>query len=126
MYINVVILALFGFGMFIFGSMMVAKPNAFAKGITAFSNKPWFHLFEIISRLTLGVLLLLFSEQTSYPLVMQIIGGVLCFVGLFLIVIGSERHRRFASLTAKIGQYYRPIGIFAQLCGLGLIYLGFN
>ncbi|OIQ44581.1 MAG: hypothetical protein BM565_13845 [Gammaproteobacteria bacterium MedPE] len=120
------LLVLFGSGMFVFGCMMVAKPDAFAKGITEFSNKPWFHLFEIVSRLTLGVLLLLFAEQTSYPLVVQTIGGVLCVVGLFLIVIGSERHRKFASLTAKIGRYFRPIGIVAQLCGLGLVYLGFN
>lgn len=120
------LLVLFGSGMFVFGCMMVAKPDAFAKGITEFSNKPWFHLFEIVSRLTLGVLLLLISEQTSYPLLIQVIGGVLCFVGLFLIVIGSERHRKFASLTTRIGRYFRPIGIVAQLCGLGLVYLGFS
>lgn len=121
-----IFLILFGVGMCLFGCLMIAKPLTFAKGITAFSEKPWFHAFEIVSRLTLGILLLVFAEQTSYPLTVKVIGAVLCFVSVFLLVIGSNNHKKFAALTTKIGPYFRPLGFVAVLGGMVLIYLGLN
>lgn len=121
-----IFLLLFGLCMLLFGCLMIAKPLAFAKGINAFSEKPWFHAFEIVSRLTVGVLLILFAEQTSYPLTVKVIGAVLCFVSVFLLVIGSNNHKKFAALTTKIGPYFRPLGFVAVFGGVVLIYLGFS
>ncbi len=117
------ILVMFGFGMFVLGSVMVFKPITFANGIAKFSGKPWFHVFEIVSRLIIGVLLILFAQQTSFPKTVTILGVLLCFVSVFLLVIGESRHKYFARLTSKIGVYFRPIGLFAQLCGVGLMYI---
>lgn len=121
-----IFLILFGVGMCLFGCLMIAKPLAFAEGITAFSEKPWFHAFEIVSRLIVGVLLILFAEQTSYPLTVKVIGAALCFVSVFLLIIGSNKHRKFAALTTKIGPYFRPLGFIALLGGMALIYLGLS
>jgi len=106
-----------------FGCYMVAKPLQFSRGIARFSEKKYFHQFEIISRLVLGVVFLMFADKTSYPAVVSLLGGVLCFVSLFLIVIGPSRHRRFALLTSGIGKNFRILGLLAIVCGAGLVYL---
>ncbi len=118
------ILVMFGFGMFVLGSIMVFKPMMFANGIAEFSSKPWFHLFEIVSRMAIGVLFIVFAGQASYPKVVSFLGVLLCFVSGFLLVIGERRHKDFARLIAKIGAYFRPVGLLAQLCGVGLMYIG--
>jgi len=118
------IVVIFGIGMVIFGLFMTIKPLKFSAGITSFSEKPWFHLFEIFSRLVLGVLFLLIADQTAYPNTIKIIGGVLCFVSLFLVIIGAKKHRAFAQRTSTIGKHFRILGVFAILCGIGVIYLG--
>ena len=107
-----------------FGCFMVCKPLQFSKGIARFSEKPWFHIFEILSRALLGILFLLVADSTPYPTFITILGTVLCFVSVFLIIIGPIRHKRFALLTSNIGKNFRAIGLVALACGAGLIYLG--
>jgi hypothetical protein len=117
------LLVIFGIGLLGFGCYMVVKPLQFSRGIVWFSEKKWFHTFEIISRLVFGVIFLMLADKTSYPSVVSLLGGVLCFVSLFLIIIGPSRHRRFALLTSGIGKQFRFFGLLVILCGLGLIYL---
>ena len=107
-----------------FGYLMIAKPLQFSRGIVQFSEKRWFHAFEIASRGILGILFLILASKTSYPTVVAFIGGVLCFVSVFLIVIGPSRHRKFALLTSGLGKNFRFLGLVAVGCGFALVYLG--
>ncbi len=113
---------LFGIGMASLGLLMTISPIRFANHIVVFSDKPWFHRFEISSRLLVGGLLWWFAEQSGYPLLMTGLGLLLCFVGVLLIVIGEQRHRKFARLTANIGEHFRYIGLLSVLLGAGLFY----
>lgn len=119
------LLILFGFGMFTLGGIMLFKPMVFANGISQFSNKSWFHSFEITSRFIVGLLFIWQSKHSSYPLLFLVLGMVLCFTSIFLVLIGSSQHKRFAILTAKIGKWFRPIGMFSLLAGSVIMYLGF-
>ncbi len=107
-----------------FGCYMVAKPLEFSKGIVKFSEKAWFHPFEIASRFLIGLVFLMFADESSYPAVVTLLGGVLCFVSVFLIIIGPGRHRRFALLASRIGKSFRLLGLLAIVFGAGLCYLG--
>jgi predicted lysophospholipase L1 biosynthesis ABC-type transport system permease subunit len=118
------LLVLLGFGMLALGSIMFVNPIAFAKGISAFSSKSWFHTFEIVSRLAVGLLLIWQSTHSSYPVLFLVLGLILCFVSIFLVVLGPNKHKRFARLTSRIGIWFRPVGIFAVSMGGVLIYLG--
>ena len=103
---------------------MVIKPKHFADGIGRFADQRWFHPFEIISRAFVGILFLLVAEQTPYPRVILYIGILLCFVSVFLLVLGEERHKRFARMTVNIGKNFRYLGLIAIACGAGIVYLG--
>lgn len=109
--------------MIAFGCFMVGKPLQFCKGITQFSEKPWFHTFEIVSRAIVGILFLVVAGSTAYPVFITFVGGVLCFVSVFLIIIGPIRHKRFALLVSGIGKKFRALGLIGIACGVGFIYL---
>jgi hypothetical protein len=117
------LLLIFGIGMVGFGGVMVAKPLRFSSGIEQFSKWPWFHVFETISRAIFGILFLLVAGSTPYPAFVTFLGGILCFVSVFLIIIGPIRHKRIAVLASTIGENFRALGLVAILCGAGLIYL---
>jgi len=119
-----IIISLFGLGMLGFGFFMMLKPLAFAAGIERFSQKSWFHIFEISSRAIVGLLFIYFADQAPYPKTVFIIGVILCFVSVFLLVLGEERHRRFAKITVAIGKHFRYLGVIAIVCGVALIYVG--
>lgn len=118
------ILLIFGIGMIGIGCFMVGKPMQFSIGIVQFSEKPWFHMLEIVSRGIFGALLLLVADSTAYSTFVAYLGGLLCFVCLFLIMIGPTRHRQIALLTSGIGKNFRSLGLVAVASGTGLIYLG--
>ena len=118
------LVVVFGIGMLGFGCFMANRPLQYSKGIAQFSAKPWYQSFEITSRLIVGTMLLAFSEKTHYPNIVAFLGGALCFVGIFLILIGPVRHKRFALLTSRIGKNFRFLGLVAMLCGAGLVYVG--
>jgi len=119
-----ILLTIFGAGMFILGTVMLLKPLTFSNGIAAFSRKVWFHSFEVTSRLVVGLLFMLCADSSAYPRLVMALGGLLCFVAVFLIIIGAERHKRFALLTANIGNKFRPLGVVAQVCGIALVWVG--
>lgn len=120
------IVMLFGAGMVMLGAIMVAKPMNFAKGIGSFSQKKWFHPFEIVSRFIVGVLFIIFADHTGFDKLVFGLGVLLIGVSLFLIVIGEKRHKSFAMKTVKIGKRFRPIGIVAVVAGCALIAISLN
>jgi uncharacterized membrane protein len=106
----------------ILSMIMIVSPAAWSRGILAFSEKPYFHIFEITSRLVLGGILLFFADGTRYPLFVKIVGGVFLFAGLFLIITGSKRHREFAARSATFTKIFRPAGFAGLAFGAFVIY----
>ncbi len=103
-------------------SIMLFRPRSWSEGLLSFAAKRWFHIFEIITRLALGVAFFVFGSATKFPIVMFLLGGIATFAGLFLIVIGSRRHREFAVRSAGFSWLFRPAGFVGILFGSSLIY----
>jgi len=117
------LIAGFGLLLMILSVMMVINPQAWSKGIINFSQKYYFHPFEIISRLSFGAVFICFAEQTFYPGLITVIGYLLITVGIGLLVIGSNRHRQFAIWSAiKFRNTFRPSGVLSFIFGAFLIY----
>lgn len=110
--------------MFGFGVQMLLRPLAFSKAIYTFSEIPWFHIFEITSRLLLGIIFIVLAVQNEHSKILLVLGSLLCFVALFLITIGEKRHRKFAKLISTIGSKFRILGAISIVLGTTVIYLG--
>jgi hypothetical protein len=103
---------------------MIISPNYWSNGIVDFSRKPYFHGFEIVSRLISGLVFVLYSQTTLYPKLVLVIGYLLIAVGLGLTILGSVKHRKFAVWSAhKFKSAFRPAGFSSLIFGLFLIYI---
>lgn len=116
-------IAAFGLLMLIFSLMMLFRPYAFAQGIINFSEQPYFHPFEIISRLVAGGLFVAYAAETQFPLLFKIIGLVLLLVGAGLALTPVKLHKKFAVQSAhSCRSYFRLIGMFSVVLAVALIY----
>lgn len=114
----------FGLLMICLSIIMIVNPNYWSNGIVDFSRKPYFHWFEVISRLITGFVFVLYSQTTLYPQLTLSIGYLLIAVGLGLIIIGSAKHRKFAVWSAhKFKSTFRPAGFGSFIFGILLIYI---
>ena len=117
------IISLFSILLMMFSAFMIVKPAAWSKGIIAFSQKPYFHLFEIVSRAITGAFFIYFSSVTNFPTIALTIGAILIMVSVGLLLIGENRHQQFALWSAnKFEPFFRLSGIGGLVFGFFLIY----
>ncbi|MEO3679748.1 hypothetical protein ABGI61_12000 [Rheinheimera sp. FR7-31] len=117
------LIAAFGLLMMSLSLAMVAKPDAFSNGIITFSEKSYFHLFEIISRIAAGIIFIAYAENTLFPITISFIGYGLILVGLGLALTPPKLHKKFAVWSAnKFRSKFRLIGIASVPLSMFLIY----
>lgn len=118
-----ILLVLFAIVMMVLSCIMIISPNKWSQGIITFSNKPYFHLFEVTSRLGFGVIFITLSPQTLYPQMFFYIGLILLFVGCGLMLLTSAKHRQFALWSATAFLHtFRIAGCCSFLFGGFLFY----
>lgn len=116
-------IAAFGLLMLLFSLMMLFRPYAFAQGIINFSQQPYFHPFEMISRLIAGGVFVAYAADTQFPLLFKVIGIVLLLVGAGLALTPARLHKKFAIQSANACRnYFRYIGVFSVSLSFALIY----
>ncbi|MFB2660215.1 hypothetical protein [Shewanella mangrovisoli] len=112
-------IAAFGLLMLLFSLVMVARPAAFANGIIAFSERPYFHIVEVVSRIIAGVIFIQYCADTRF----LAIGIVLLCVGIGLACTPPSKHRKFALWSAQaFNNQFRLIGVVSVPLSLLLIY----
>ncbi len=117
------LIAFFGALMVALSCVMILSPKAWSDGIVRFSEKPYFHPFEVLSRILFGVVFIAFADQTRYPTLNTAIGYLLTLVGLGLLLTPPSQHRRFAVWSAKRFRHvFRPAGLASLVFGMFIVY----
>lgn len=117
------LIAALGLLMTLLSLAMVVKPGSFSDEIISFSKKPYFHLFEIISRVISGIIFVVYAADTLAPKTMYVIGVALIVVGLGLAVTPPSAHKKFAIWSANnFRSKFRLIGLVSIPLALLLIY----
>lgn len=118
------LIAAFGLLMMVLSLTMVIKPDSFSTGIITFSEKPYFHVFEVVSRIIAGLIFVTYATDTVFPTVISVIGFALILVGVGLALTPPRVHRKFAVWSANEFRYrFRLIGIVSVPLSLWLIYV---
>lgn len=116
-------IAAFGLLLFYFSVFMVLKPQVFSQGIITFSEKTYFHPFEIISRLLSGAAFVYYSPETLFPGVFSFIGYVLMAVGGGLLCTPPALHKKYAVWAAiRFKTIFRPAGLVSAPMGILMVY----
>lgn len=109
--------------MLLLSVLMVIDPGGWSNGILKFSRMPYFHVFEIVSRLSFGIIFIAYAQQTLYPVVISAFGYLMVAVSVGLLVAGSSRHKQFANWSAKkFRRTFRPAGMVSTVFGAFIIY----
>ena len=113
----------FGALMIVISGIMIISPAYWSHSIKRFSQMPYFHLSEIITRLVAGVIFVVYAAQTQSPTVITIVGYIFLAVGGGLMLTPPSAHRRFAVWSVeKFQKVFRPAGVVSLLFGIFLIY----
>lgn len=116
-------IAAFGLVMLLLNLVMAVKPESFSKGIIAFSEQPYFHIVEVVSRMIAGLIFIIYAADTRFPQAIFAIGIVLVCVGVGLAFTPPSLHRKFALWSAHyFNNKFRFIGLFSVPLSLLLIY----
>lgn len=108
----------------VLSAYMALYPKKWASGIVRFSQWSYFHIFEIVSRLFIGLGLIYFANQNMYPKLITTIGYLFVAVSIGLALTPSTKHRQFAAWTAdKFLHVFRTAGIASMCLGVFLIHI---
>lgn len=118
------LIVFFGFLLMLLSIVMIASPGYWASGIVKFSEKSYFHPFEILSRLAFGAAFIVSADQTLYPTLTLIIGYLLLTVGVGLLLTPPSKHKQFAVWSARRFKHsFRPMGVVSLFFGAFLVYV---
>lgn len=104
--------------------VMITNPQYWSNAIINFSEKNYFHWFEVISRFIVGGILIYLHAQIVYPMLFLSVGCLLLAVSFGLILLGENKHRQFARWSAiKFKPVFRLAGVASLLFGVFLVYI---
>jgi len=117
------IIILFGLLIVLMAGILVVRPAALSGFILEHVGKRWFQALAAISRLLLGVALILQSEASRYPLTLFALGWVAVVAGIGLALVPpawfrSLVHRAFD----RFGRYVRLVALAALIFGAFLVH----
>lgn len=115
------ILLLFATLMAAFGCWMLLWPLRFAAAVQRFSEQPWFHRFEVGSRLVLALLFSGLAYEQPEHWLFWLLALLLWLATLFLIWLGPDKHRQIAQQMAAWGPAFRWLGLAALLVVAALL-----
>ncbi len=114
--------ALVGLGMAGIGVALVIAPDwLLSLGNWRSRGMRW---MAVASRILLGVIFVRAAPDTSAPLVFQVLGGIFVAAGVAILFLPLAAWQSLVdSVLDQTPAFYRNVGVFATLFGLGLVYL---
>ncbi len=102
---------------------LMVKPESLTRFLVRNAGRIWFHVLAVGVRIVLGVLLLLYADQSRFPLVLTVLGWIAIAAGVGLALIPPARFRRLVEWAfERFGAYTRLAAAGAVAFGLFLFY----
>lgn len=117
------LIILFGALTFLAGVIILVNPETIFGLFSRHIDEPWLQITAVVVRLMLGMLLIVQSGVSRFPLVIQIIGWISIIAAVFFAVIGRENFRRIISWALSLQKPYGRVGgLLAAGFGAFLVY----
>ncbi len=118
-----VVIILFGALNLLAGIVIVINPEVIFGVLRNNLGKLELHILAVVVRLVLGVLLIVQSTVSKFPLVIEIIGWITIVAAIVLAVIGRRNFKRLMSWALfLVKPFGRVGGVLAAAFGAFLIY----
>ena len=105
------------------GLVILVNPETLFGLFARHIDAPWLHVTAVVVRLVLGVLLIVQSSVSRFPLVIEIIGWISIIAAVFFAVIGRENFQRIIGWALSLQEPYGRVGgVLAAGFGVFLVY----
>lgn len=112
---NLFILAMAGF--------MAFRPRQFIDSLLRVSDQFWVHVLAVVARITIGAALVLYADQSRFPLALQILGWLAIVAGIALALVPRSKFIRLMHWAfERFSHYARVAALFAVAFAVFLIY----
>ncbi|HIB55037.1 MAG TPA: hypothetical protein EYO39_09635 [Nitrospirales bacterium] len=105
-----VLIILFGALSLLAGIVIVIKPDVIFGVLRNHVDKLELHILAIVVRLILGVLLIVQSNASKFPLIIEIIGWIAIVAALCLTVMGRRNFKRLMSWALSFVKRFGRVG----------------
>jgi hypothetical protein len=117
------IIIVFGILMLLAGLIILINPETIFAPIRDKSDKLYIHIFAVVMRMILGVLLISQSGLSRYPLIIEVLGWLSIIAAIVLAVIGRRNFKRLMSWAFSLLEPWgRAGGVLATVFGAFLVY----
>jgi uncharacterized membrane protein YidH (DUF202 family) len=102
---------------------LLVKPENLTRFLIENSGRTWMHVLAAGVRIVLGALLVLYADQSRFPVVLAVLGWFAIAAGVVLAVIPPSRFQRLVEWAfERFGAYTRAAAAAAVAFGLFLVY----
>lgn len=117
------VIILFGLLISVLALFIQFRPKASLAYARSHAGSSGLYLSAIFARIILGLLLVLYADQSRYPAVLEIIGYLVLAGGVILALIGRSRFERLLNwFLDRFSSFAWLSGSLGVLFGLFLIY----
>lgn len=117
------LIIVFGALTFLAGVVIVINPEIIFGFLRRNLDKPLIHILAVVVRIILGALLILQSDLSKYPLVIEILGWLSIVAALSLAVMGRQNFIRLMSWALNsLKPFGRVGGVIAAAFGGFLVH----
>jgi uncharacterized membrane protein YidH (DUF202 family) len=102
---------------------LLVRPEGLTRFLLRNAGRTWMHVLAAGVRIVLGALLVLYADQSRFPVVLAVIGWFAIAVGVVLALIPPSRFQRLIEWALeRFSAYTRVAAAAAVAFGLFLIY----
>lgn len=117
------LIILFGLLVMALSLYLILQPKAALQYAAARAGTLGLYVPAIAARVGMGLVLILYAEQSRFPQTLEILGYLMVAAGLMLALIGRHRFERMIKLaTERFANMSRVSGLLGAILGLFLIY----
>ena len=116
------IILLFGLAIVATGLLMLWKPPVMADFLRRHAGSTHLHQAAIGDRLVLGIVLIGYADQSRFPLLLGILGGLSIAAAIVIAVLPGHKFEQLVRwATERFEGYMRPASVVVVVFGLILI-----
>jgi len=118
-----IFIILFGLFIIAMAGLMLLRAKFFTETMIKHAESAWMHILAASVRIVFGLVLVLYADQSRFPLTLHIIGWIGIVAGVLLALLPRAKFARLINWALKQFTRYIPVGaLFAIIFGGFLIY----
>lgn len=104
-------------------AVMMMSPARLTGFMLRHSGDPWFHILAAAVRIVLGIVLILYADESRFPTALTLLGWIFLLAGVTFALLSPPRFQKLVAwMFDRFGRYVRIAALGGVVFGLFLVY----